>query len=346
MKYLLLLLLCCFVGLLPAQISLTQADMPEPGDTLRYSNANPTGVDFNQTGANQFWDYSNLVAVSQGREDYVYSLQTIYAFYFLGVNQYGTKIADSLGGGPFQFTEVYNFFRSATSDFRAEGVGFRYSGVPLAAYFSDEDELFQFPMEYGDRDTSTYKFTVDLGNGTSFSQEGTRINYVDGWGSIQTPWDSLDCIRLVSTTDGIDSVHFNGFNIGFPRVSRNIKFMANGVKIPVLEIIGNLQNGQFQVRQVKYRDEYQNLVAIDSPSESLIQVYPNPAKDLVNIVALDQQAVAYELLDLQGRLIQKNTATTAWHQVSLEGLSKGIYLLKVNDQEGQEIRTERIVVGE
>jgi hypothetical protein len=65
----------------------------------------------------------------------------LYAFYFLGVNQYGTKIADSLGGGPFQFTDVYNFYRSASNDFRAEGVGFRNQGVPLAAYYSDEDEL-------------------------------------------------------------------------------------------------------------------------------------------------------------------------------------------------------------
>lgn len=299
-----------------------------------------------QTGPNQFWDYSNLVAVSQGREDYVYSLATIYAFYFLGVNQYGTKIADSLGGGPFQFTDVYNFFRSASTDFRAEGVGFRYSGVPLAAYFSDEDELFQFPMEFGDRDTSTYKFTVDLGNGTRFSQQGTRFNVVDGWGSIQTPWDSLDCIRLVSTTDGVDSIRFNGFNIGFPRVSRNIKFMANGVKLPVLEIVGTIQNGQFQARQVKYRDDYQNLVAIEVAQQGNIQIYPNPAKEMLNLVALDQQAVAYELLDLQGRVIASNPKGMAWHQISLEGFSKGIYILKISDGEGLEIRTERIIIGE
>ena len=201
-------------------------------------------------------------------------------------------------------------------------------------------------MEYGNRDTSTYKFTVDLGNGTRFSQEGTRINYVDGWGSIQTPWDSLDCLRLVSTTDGIDSVHFNGFSVGFPRVSRNIKFMANGVKLPMLEIVGNIQSGQFQVNQVKYRNEYQNLVAIDMPSQGTIQVFPNPAKDMVNIVSPNQQAVVYELMDLQGRLIRKNSTTSAWHQVSLEGLSKGIYLLNVKNQEGLKVRTERIIVAE
>lgn len=346
MKFLYTIIICLLAGSLVAQITITQADMPSPGDSLRYSNASPQGLNFNQTGANQYWNFSNLFPLRQGREDYVYSLQTIYAFYFLGVNQYGTKIADSLGGGPFQFTEVYNFYRSASADFRAEGVGFRYQGVPLAAYYSDEDELFQFPMEYGNRDTSTYKFSVDLGNGTRFSQQGTRYNYVDGWGSIKTPWDSLDCLRLVSTTDGIDSVTFNGFSIGFPRVQRNIKFMANGVKIPVLEVIGMVQNGQFQPQQLKYRDNYQNLVAISEPQATEIQIFPNPTQKEINILALDQTPVRCQLWDMNGKLILENEKYSAWQQLQVEEFTKGIYFLKVFDKSGSILRTERIQIAE
>ncbi|HEX2899416.1 MAG TPA: hypothetical protein VHS96_06825, partial [Bacteroidia bacterium] len=244
-KFLCLLLCSCSLAV-SAQITITQNDMPEPGDTLRHSNADPLFVDVTQTGPNQFWDYSNLVPFSQDRVDYVYSIQTIYAFYFFGVNQYGTKIADTLGGGQFMFTNVYNFFRSASNDFRAEGIGFRYQGAPLAAYYSDEDELYQFPLEYQDVDVSTYRFSVNLGTGLSFSQQGTRTNEVDGWGVIKTPYDSIVCLRLLSETDGMDSISFNGIKIGIANRQRTIKFLANGVHIPILEISGRVEQGIFQ----------------------------------------------------------------------------------------------------
>jgi hypothetical protein len=347
MRKLVLFLFAAIPFVVAAQnpITITSSDMPEPGDTLRVSNTDATFIDVNSTGANHFWDYRNLQPFSQDRSDYVYSLQTVYAFYFLGVNQYGTKIADSLGGGPFQFTDVYNFYRSANNDFRAEGVGFRNQGVPLAAYYSDEDELYQFPLDYLDRDTTTYRFSVDLGTGLSFSQQGTRYNEVDGWGVIVTPYDSIACLRVVSETDGVDSVKFNGFEFGIANVQRSIKFLANGVHIPILEITGRVQMGNFQPQQAKYRDQYQNLVANVEPKNSGIRFYPNPAQNVLNIESTLNETLQLTVTDMQGKVIDARSLEASIHAYSVAEYPNGIYLMRISNSQGTVVESAKIVVA-
>lgn len=334
------------VGVAMAQspITITQNDMPEPGDTLRVSICDAQGVNINQTGANELWDYRNLVPLRQDRTDYVYSFLTVYAFYFLGVNQYGTKVADTIGGGPFEFTQVYNFFRSASQDFRAEGVGFRYSGVPLAAYYTDEDEIYQFPLNYQDRDTNSFRFSVDLGNGLRFSETGTRYNEVDGWGSVMTPYDSIACLRLVSTTDAIDTIVFNGFPFATPNQQVTIKFLANGVHIPILEISGRSQMGQWIPQQVKFRDEYRNLVAVELPQANAVEVYPNPVTDVLSIHNTAGQSLEATLVDVQGKIVATQTIGLGQQQMQVSALATGVYMLALRTTDGQLVKAMKVLI--
>jgi Secretion system C-terminal sorting domain len=343
----LLFVFLCFLGvtaLAQSPITITQNDMPEPGDTLRVSITDAQGVDIVQTGSNQLWDYRNLVPLRQDRTDYVYSFLTIYAFYFLGVNQYGTKVSDTIGGGPFQFTQVYNFFRSASQDFRAEGVGFRYSGVPLAAYYTDEDELYQFPLNYNDRDSTTFRFSVDLGNGLRFSEEGYRINEVDGWGTVMTPYDSIACLRLVSTTNAIDTIVFNGFPFATPNQQISIKFLANGVHIPILEITGRVQMGQYLPQQVKYRDRYQNLVTVDMPQADAIEVYPNPVSDVLRISNDADQGLEATLIDVQGKVVATQSIGLGLQQLAVAHLPVGVYMLTLRTAQGELVKASKILI--
>ena len=50
-----------------AQITITQADMPSNNDTIRYSNAATTNLNFvaTNTGANYNWDFSRLNMTAQ-----------------------------------------------------------------------------------------------------------------------------------------------------------------------------------------------------------------------------------------------------------------------------------------
>src|SRR6188474_3221851 len=87
-KTLLLILACLFTCQLRAQITVTSADMPSSGDTVRRSiTFDFTGIVPDSTGANYTWDYSTLVADSQTVDTFTSVLSTgLYALNFIGAS--------------------------------------------------------------------------------------------------------------------------------------------------------------------------------------------------------------------------------------------------------------------
>jgi PKD repeat protein len=78
-----------------------------------------------------------------------------------------------------------------------------------------------------------------------------------------------------------------------------------------------------------------------------VKVYPNPAQDILNVVAgLDQAGpVQVELLDLLGRPVRQiarevRPAGAASWNVSLEGLPDGLYLVRMTSRDG--VRTVKV----
>lgn len=267
MKYLFFWILLLGISSQTAgQITITQADMPGNGDTLRYSLAAPGGtLPFNLSGANQVWDFSALTPTSQDIDDFKASLLTPYAFFFLGLNKYGRKITDSIGVGAFSFKDIYNFYRKTAQVFDVEGIGLRFQGIPLPAYYTDRDELYQFPLTYLRRDSSTFKFTISLPTLATYSQVGYRINEVEGWGTIMTPFGTFNCLKIKSTVISADSLNIGGFPVKFSQNRIEYKWLANGIKIPVMEISGNLIGNNFLPTTVKYRDIKRSNVLLQPP---------------------------------------------------------------------------------
>ena len=317
-------------------ITITSSSMPSSGDTIRYSNSTPNGLDFSSTGQNYFWDFSNLNSNNQDIYQYKAASQTPYAFYFIGLNKYGLKVADSIGVATFKFYDVYNFYQKTSSVFKTEGTGFKFNGIPLAAYYSDDDELYQFPLNYNDRDSSTYAYSVSLGTTASYSQKGYRINEVDGWGYIKTPYDSLACLRLVSTSYGEDSLNVNGFPINFPNVQRSYKWLSTSEKIPVLEISGQYQNNNFTPTQVRFRDRYSNPIGLSNVnSKNNFRVFPVPATDEINIQLREFSTGELIISDLFGKEVFKQKINQAQNfRINIDSFVSGIYSINFRDSKG------------
>jgi hypothetical protein len=347
MKKLLSLIAIVFVFQAKSQITITSSSMPGSGDTLRYSSSAPAGVIYAPTGANYFWDYSNLTMVRQDLYEYKSAPSTPYAFYFIGLNKFGLKMADSIGVGTFQFKDVYNFFQKTSTVFKTEGIGFKYNNIPLAGYFSDDDELYQFPLNYLDRDSSNFAFSVSIGTGISYAQRGYRINEVDGWGSIKTPYDSVACLRLISTSYGIDSINFNGFGFSFPNIQRSYKWLSTTEKIPVLEISGQYQNNNFNATQVRYRDMYRSLVGLqtlDNTNESVI--YPNPSNGLFTVYLTENKSGEMSIVDLNGKSVYTSNCNAGKNSIDLNALnlSKGVYLISVLDDTKTIVLQKKLII--
>ncbi len=62
------------------------------------------------------------------------------------------------------------------------------------------------------------------------------------------------------------------------------------------------------------------------------KVYPNPTYDNITLESNKSLPYTVTLLDNTGRLISSENVSTSNYQIDLSGLSKGIYLLKVDDQ--------------
>jgi len=257
---------CLSVTKLFGQISVGNSDMPASGDTLRYSQATidqDVLSEYVKSGANQTWDFGFLEAVSQSISDYKAASKTPYGILFYG--SFGLLMADTVSFSTYTITNIYNFFKNSTTKFEANGIGLTFNGIPIPAWYTDNDEIYQFPLEYGDRDSSTFYYKVGLGGMLEYSTAGYRINEVDGWGSITTPFGTFNCIRVKTTLISADSVGIQSFKFGFPNQRMEYKWMTNGIEIPVLQIDGNITMGNFTPSDLKYRDFYRNIIDPRTP---------------------------------------------------------------------------------
>ncbi len=75
-------------------------------------------------------------------------------------------------------------------------------------------------------------------------------------------------------------------------------------------------------------------------NETIISVYPNPAKNMLNIVAGDSN-FEYSLINGMGQEIVKGTAQGI-QQINVSNMAKGVYFLRLTA--GTQTSIEKIVV--
>ena len=331
-----------------AQISFTSKNMPKAGDTARVSlalpNSLPTG--WRSAGANKTWDFSKLNPTGTQLREFKASFRTPYAFYFF--NQVGEKIADTLGGGPLTFTNVHNFYSTTNSVYKAEGLGYSVTGIPLAANYTDDDEIYQFPLEYNDSDVSTFRFKFEVPGQQliTYIQQGTRTNVVDAYGSIKTPFKTYsDVIRVKTIMNQVDTIVSPLGKTGLPRPQVIYKWLAKGEVVPVLEIRGTQAlGGTFTPTEVFFRDSLkgtpdgggnQNAFVnrMEKEESSCLRVFPVPSNDQLNInftcptlVAINWPSTmkVYNAMGVAFEISQVRASDDHWYY-SIKELPSGMY---------------------
>lgn len=329
-KFFLLFALACTAA--TAQITIGRSDMPTANDTVRMSIALPLnlGNRLVDTGANRSWNFNDLQPQSQELVKYQSGLTTAYFLYY--ANSFGTKIADSLPLGPVPIENVFNFFRSTTTKFTAEGLGFQAQGIPLAASYTDEDELYHFPMTYGQLHTTTFRLVATLPTLGELRSQGIRTTRVAGWGTLTTPYGSHPALMVVSEVVSNDTLLIQGNPLALPpRTSMEYKWLTNGKKLPLLEITDGGPLGGGVGQQIRYRDSYRgsvNQVSVQGLELEKLRVWPNPASDVVQLEGWEN--ARYRIVDLAGRTVQ--TGEVVDQRIAL-ALAAGNYVLLVETAE-------------
>lgn len=328
--------------MLNGQISIVSDDMPSIDDTIRLSiNFSDDSYDFEVTGEDHYWDFSDLGMTYQQVDTFVNPLSTPLAYQFVFIPVIVTNLAQKyteftwIPG--FELTDVYGFYKKSGSDMRDLGFGFTLSGFPVPLKYNKPDIIYQFPVNYGNQDSSSSYYEIDF----DFLYVGgwkKRVNEADGWGRLLTPYGEFDVLRVKSVVEQYDSIYIDSLGVGFP-VTRNYieyKWLGKNKGAPLLQV-----TEEGLVTTVRYVDSLRNPSAnIKLINETIdMKIFPNPADSEVYVEFgkdLSGKCLFAEVYSQQGKLVYTDEvrADNNYARLNLQSLKKGAYLLIIKDDKG------------
>ena len=350
-------------------------------DSLRLSVASPVlpaaAPPLSRRGANQTWNYTSLVPVSQRVESFVptsvvTATSVLYAFTFGplgGANRATVASPQNLplpagGNLPVAISNPYQFYglTAATApaqDFRSVGFGASLNGTALPITYASatqQDVIYRFPLSYASaRDSSRSFFSTPAAIATLgyLSQKRKRVNTPDAWGTLTTPFGTFQTVRVVTRLTDHDSVAVGGTpGQGFDvPLTREYKWLAKGQHVPVLTITTRLVGTQETITGVEYRDIYRRIVRTgtrDAALEAGLLVAPNPSaagSALTLTVPAGSGPLTVTATDVVGRRLLRRSYAGGTGSLSIPaealGGFRGVLLLTVETARGT--TTRRVV---
>lgn len=280
------LFICHVMGILFAvmdsytQITIDSTDMPFPGDIVNISTGlNIDFIDYTETGEDFTWDFSELLPVFQTADTFVSPSQTpfTYQFFFMGRTNLAYRYMQDLPIPDFEFSNVFFYYKNKKSRFENAGYAASLNALPLPFVLSSPDILYNFPMQYGQQDSSVSGLLYNLPDIAYLEIDRKRINRVDGWGTLITPFGTFDVLRMTSEVIEYDSVYIDSLETGIP-INRHYieyKWLAKGQKIPLLNITSEA-GGLIVTYADSVRTDF-NHINNTSDNTANLNVYPNPA---------------------------------------------------------------------
>jgi len=246
---------------LSAQITITRDDMPNIGDTVRLSNTVIlAGFDPSYTGPDYTWDFTSLEPQSHVVEGYVSTTSTPFLYQII-FNQNVASIASPINDVSFlpgfEITDAFIFYRETGTSYVMAGYGATVAGIPIPMKFDIPELLYSFPLTTtSPADSSFSNYSLGLPGIGYFSIERKRVNTVDGWGSVATPYGTFDVLRVKSDIYERDSLYLDSIQSGIPIIRNYTEYqwLTNSRGIPVLSIT---QEGPLTT--ARYIDTIQNL---------------------------------------------------------------------------------------
>lgn len=349
-----------FLNNLQAQPTINSTDMPFVDTIYQFHSASTLNVDFSTTGADIVWDYTGLINTGFTQDSFVNPASTPWV-YQLVFNNFLFPTYDAThaqpGSGivlpsqiPFEVTNVSNFYKNSSTSFKMIGFGATINGLPTPIQYQGSDRWYKFPLTFGNQDTSSYSFEINVPTLGYWKQAGTRMNDADGFGTLLLPnGQTYEVIRLKSRTEIVDSLHIDalGFTIPIPRIRTEYKFLASGETEPVLQITTQpllLVFGPETVIGVRYKNEM-NLASFDNPTNSTLSVYPNPAKEYLTIS--NPQALVWTriaLINSVGEVLYKNDLGGKDDiRIDVSALPRGSYFI-TTEFENRSTITQKVLV--
>lgn len=339
-----------------SQITIGTSDFAAAGDTIRLSVTNtvPANTSLATNGVNAFWDYSGLVPTSQDLDSFlaVTSTGAIYSIYFANFS-FNTNRANiaargvdlSAAGGAVPITDVYNFYYNSSASYKQVGFGANISGVSTPVPYTNKDIVYTFPCNYGNTDSSDSNYSINVPSQGYAEGQQHRVNHLDGWGTVITPFGTFNSLRVVSELTGSDSVFISnfGFGLSFPRTkTREYKWLTTNGKIPVLQINVNVNGQNETVTSIRYKDIYRDLSVglANNPQPIDARIFPNPSNGenvTMELSNLKNGQCELGVYSINGTLLMRLTKNAVQGKIALDELNEmasGYYTITVGGELG------------
>jgi len=348
-----------------SQITITEADMPQPGDTVRLStSADSAGLPTpSLTGAGITWNYSALIAASQTIDTFLNVTSTPFA-YQLFFNDailypaYKSTVAQSGPNFPANafvtINSVIDYYKAQSSNYESVGYGASINSIPTSVKDDTIDVVYKFPMNYGNKDSCHSSSNTTIPSLGYYGQFQYRVNHVEGWGTVITPYGTFSALKVKTLLYVSDSLYVTSFSLGFrfPQPEQiQYKWLANGQPMPVLQI--NETSGIGATRQYIYRDSARRTLAgIAEVNVSIkdVSLYPDPASEstTVSYTLSNASHVNMAVYSIDGRCVYKafsgeQSAGNHNFTMSVLNLRAGIYLLNI-EANGEQTVKKLVVV--
>lgn len=250
---------------LSAQVVITTANMPVPGDTLtRKLTTDLQGIDLSLTGANFSWDYTALTPSSNVKDSFVSVINTPVEYTSIFDNSSDTlhKATVSLEEEFFSAlqyistSENYNYFKLKQNSYVQVGTAAKINGTKIPFPFTMEEKLYSLPLTYGYADTSSIFMGDTIPGFGYFGEYRYRKNTVDGWGELHLPNQVFDVVRVKSIVNVTDTFKQNivPWGITTSHTETEYNYWNPGFKEPVLTI--KIVSGTLGSTTIKYLDNF------------------------------------------------------------------------------------------
>jgi len=307
---LIILLIISLQGI--AQITITNNDMPSPGDTIRKSVSVITpGLDYISSGANYTWDFAALQPITQTVDTFVTVNSVPFLYQLIFIPNVVANLAQKFTGleafPQIPVTDPYQFYRKTTSNYNDVGYAVTVSGIPVPIRLNPADVVYKLPLVFNNKDSSNASGQLGVPGLGFISIQRKRVNHVDGWGTLTTPYGTFNVLRLKSAVTETDSIFIDSIGFG-QQIQRNYieyKWLTNGKKQPLMQV-----TEEGPLVQVNYIDNIFDpgvgIAEIGIPKIA-VTVSPNPVDDYAMIAFELEQAAGTRLsvVNLDGKEIME-----------------------------------------
>lgn len=343
LKEVVILFFTVFLNLsLKCQITLQISDLPEPGDvqiSARVDSVEAVNLSPGSSGANMIWDFGML--------NYYGSSLDLAMDSVLWVDPSSTAEAAMFPSAYIaQNTNCYQYHNWTTHVISWEcyhnfcngdttGLHVSGSSYPFPHILQNSRNIFPLLL-YGDTLTNISRDVIETG-------DTIRVAYIrdtsvaDGWGTVYTPLDNFQALRIYTSETVWDSLYVNGVGqqIKFQAGNYYYRWYAKNVGFPVMQINKGILEKYpgFQIARFYYEKRYNAGISDRNIENDITRIIPNPFHDEAKIELKNQEKgeiYSLRIYDMTGRLVMvSENLTTDKIFIKRNNLPNGIYSYKI-----------------